>query len=295
MTTTMMKFLLPTSLIVCIFCSELASAYISPSSTRTGSTSRTGGHNNNNAAAAAEKKFQQIPANVEIDDIFREEYHLWSQRYGKSGTCKSVEDRICYENFKLNFMLQMQHNKKTGTFNLLNEFGDMSIRQFDELVKGKKNDGNIDIPTTTDKASLRKKSNGVAVKAEIVIEKAATVTMMTAPIPKVSILGPTSKVSPMNKNRNRNNHRSAAGLADQARNSNGNMDNNHYSLTPTTNRSHRKIGPDRAPYVSNSDTNNIKGGPRLGGSGFAGVDKASEPRPRKNRRLVRWVGPDKIL
>jgi len=191
-------------------------------------------------------------------------------------------------------MLQMQHNKKTGTFNLLNEFGDMSVRQFDEIVKGKKNDEKMDIPTT-DKSSLSKKSNGVAVKAEIVIEKAATVTMMTAPIPKVSILGPTSKAPRMNKNRNRNNQRSAAGLADQASNSNGNVDNNYYSLTPTTNRSHRKLGPDRAPYVNNNDTNNINGGHRLGGSGFADVDKASEPRPRKNRRLVRWVGPDKIL
>jgi len=274
-----MKSLLSTSFILCIFCSELASAYTSPSSAGTG-----WGHNNNAVVVAdAEKKFKQPPANIEIDDIFREEYQLWAKRYGKSG--KSVGDRSCFENFKLNFMLQMQHNKKTGTFNLLNEFGDMSAQQFDELMKGKENDGRKIDTDTTDK-SFSKKTNGVAVKAEIVIEKAATVT---APIPKVSILGPTSEASPMKKNRNRNNPRSA-GLVDQTRNSN--IDKNRY----TTNRSHRKLGPDRAPYINNNDNNNINAGSRRGsGGGFAGVDKASGPRPRRNRRLVRWVGPDKIL
>jgi hypothetical protein len=101
------------TLIVSIFCSKLGNAYISQSS------SGTGWGRHDNANAAAEKSFKQPPANIEVDDIFREEYHEWCIRYGRS-----VGDRIRFENFKLNFMLQMQHNERSGTFNLLNEFGD---------------------------------------------------------------------------------------------------------------------------------------------------------------------------
>ena len=92
----MVRSLLST-LIVSIFCSELGNAYIS----------------------STEKSFKQPPANIKVDDIFREEYHEWCKRYDRS-----VGDRIRFENFKLNFMLQMQHNTRSGTFNLLNEFGD---------------------------------------------------------------------------------------------------------------------------------------------------------------------------
>ena len=67
----------------------------------------------------AKTSFVQPPSDVGLDDIFREEYLAWGKRYGKS-----TSDEVRFENFKVNFMLQMQHNKKTGTFNLLNEFGD---------------------------------------------------------------------------------------------------------------------------------------------------------------------------
>jgi hypothetical protein len=108
MTTMMMVRSLLSTLIVSIFCSELGNAYIS----------------------STEKSFKQPPANIKVDDIFREEYHEWCKRYDRS-----VGDRIRFENFKLNFMLQMQHNKRSGTFNLLNEFGDskcmfLSIYQY---------------------------------------------------------------------------------------------------------------------------------------------------------------------
>lgn len=59
------------------------------------------------------------PANVELDDVFRQEYQVWANRYGKS-----TDDESRFENFKLNYMLQMQHNKRTGQFADLNEFGD---------------------------------------------------------------------------------------------------------------------------------------------------------------------------
>ena len=79
----------------------------------------------------AECSFTKTPSNIGLDDIFREEYYAWAKRYGKS-----TSDTGRFENFKLNFMLQMQHNKKTGTFNHLNEFGDSKSKcrlQFHEV------------------------------------------------------------------------------------------------------------------------------------------------------------------
>mmetsp|Transcript_749 Transcript_749/g.1579 ORF Transcript_749/g.1579 Transcript_749/m.1579 type:complete len:234 (-) Transcript_749:402-1103(-) len=70
--------------------------------------------------------FVQPPANVEVDDVFREEYNAWAKLHGKS-----TADPRRFEIFKLNFMLQMQHNKKTGTFKNLNEFGDMTEKEFE--------------------------------------------------------------------------------------------------------------------------------------------------------------------
>ena len=96
-------------LVLGTFCTDTANSYIASSPA---------GAEWNNA-----KSFAQPPANVEVDGIFREEYHEWAKLYGKS-----TSDRIRFENFKLNFMLQMQHNKKTGTFNLLNEFGDSKYK-----------------------------------------------------------------------------------------------------------------------------------------------------------------------
>ena len=100
-----MKLLFST-LFLGIFCTDTANSYV-PSFPP-------GGPEWKNA-----KSIAQPPANAELNDVFREEYHEWAKRYGKS-----TGDRVRFENFKLNFMLQMQHNKKTGIFNLLNEFGD---------------------------------------------------------------------------------------------------------------------------------------------------------------------------
>ena len=55
-----------------------------------------------------ESSFAKPPSNVDLNDIFQEEYNEWAKRYGKS----TSDER--FENFKLNFMLQMQHNKKTA-------------------------------------------------------------------------------------------------------------------------------------------------------------------------------------
>lgn len=65
--------------------------------------------------------FAQPPANVDVDDVFRDEYHAWAKHYGKE------TNEFRFQNFKLNYMLQMQHNKKTKTFNELNEYGDCKL------------------------------------------------------------------------------------------------------------------------------------------------------------------------
>lgn len=100
-----MKFLLTLS-VLGAFCTDSASSYISSISP--------GG-----AIPWKKTSFAQPPTDVEVDDVFRQEYHAWAHRYGKSTT-----DKFRFENFKLNYMLQMQQNKRTGSFADLNEFGD---------------------------------------------------------------------------------------------------------------------------------------------------------------------------
>lgn len=100
-----MKFLLTYSALATI-CTNSANAYIT-------SLSQDG------AAPWKKTSFANPPANVEVDDVFRQEYKTWANRYGKS-----TDDEARFENFKLNYMLQMQHNKRTGQFADLNEFGD---------------------------------------------------------------------------------------------------------------------------------------------------------------------------
>ena len=107
-----MKLLLPL-IVLGIFCTDGVRPYIS--------SSPSGGYAP--WKQNSESPFAKPPSNVELDDIFREEYNEWANRYGKSKSDKR------FENFKFNFMLQMQHNKKTGTFNLLNEFGDSKSKK----------------------------------------------------------------------------------------------------------------------------------------------------------------------
>lgn len=99
-----MKFLLPS--VLTIICTNSANAYITSL-------------NQEGAAPWKKNSFASPPANVELDDVFRQEYQAWANQYGKS-----TDDETRFENFKLNYMLQMQHNKRTGQFAELNEFGD---------------------------------------------------------------------------------------------------------------------------------------------------------------------------
>jgi len=159
-----MKFFL--SLVVLgIFCTDSANSYISPS--HLGGTVPW----KNNGAKTS---FVQPPSDVGLDDIFREEYLAWGNRYGKS-----TGDEIRFENFKVNFMLQMQHNKKTGTFNLLNEFGDMTAKEFESgKTEDKNDDDNVANNGTSQMATKNtKESSDNVVEVELIIDK--------VPIPRV--------------------------------------------------------------------------------------------------------------
>ena len=100
-----MKYLLTFSVLATI-CTNSANAYIASLS-------------QNGVAPWKKTSFANPPANVEVDDVFRQEYQAWANRYGKS-----TDDEARFENFKLNYMLQMQHNMRTGQVADLNEFGD---------------------------------------------------------------------------------------------------------------------------------------------------------------------------
>lgn len=248
-------------LVLGTFCTDTANSYIASSPA---------GAEWNNA-----KSFAQPPANVEVDGIFREEYHEWAKLYGKS-----TSDRIRFENFKLNFMLQMQHNKKTGTFNLLNEFGDMTATEFNLGNELKKNDDNdAAMPTTNPKQS----TNNV-VEVELIVDK--------TPIPKVRMLdsesipritaafgGQSTKYAkPRNRQQAPRNAQKVSlessvkhtGFRDQA----------------PTSRPRSYASRDQVP------------GPRVYGNQDQVIGQMIGPLspPRKKRRLARLqVGPDKIL
>jgi hypothetical protein len=189
----------------------------------------------------------------------------------------------------------------------------VTAREFNEIVKGKKtnnDENNKSSATATNTntsspspSSPKRKSSGVAVIAELIME----------PIPKVSILGPSNLSTLKNKSRNYNNlsgrnnsgesyqqraaprYSSAAGpvvrptlqrsIVDQATNSNNTNNNSN-----NNSRSHRKVGPDQAPNNNKNNNGSSRGGMYVGGP-----DQDTGPSPQKKRRTVRWVGPDKIL
>jgi hypothetical protein len=191
----------------------------------------------------------------------------------------------------------------------------VTAREFNEIVNGKKtnNDENdtssATNTNTSSSSSPKKKSSGVTVIAELITEL----------IPKVSILGPSNLSTLKNKSRNYNNlsgrnnsgesyqqraaprYSSAAGpvvrptlqrsTVDQATNNNNNNNNNNININNNNSRSHRKVGPDQAP---NNNNNNNNGSSR-GGMYVGGPDQDTGPSPQRERRTVRWVGPDKIL
>mmetsp|Transcript_14278 Transcript_14278/g.29825 ORF Transcript_14278/g.29825 Transcript_14278/m.29825 type:complete len:236 (+) Transcript_14278:156-863(+) len=125
---------------------------------------------NDSSSSSYQPSSVHSPTQVAVDDIFREEYDEWASRHGKS-----TADTRRFETFKRNFMLQMQHNKKTGIFKLLNEFGDMTEKEF-ELgeYETENNDGNF-------------KSTDNSVEAELVNNFVPRVRMLDSQtIPRVS-------------------------------------------------------------------------------------------------------------
>ena len=72
------------------------------------------------------KESAATPGAFNVDEIIRAEYESWCFRYGKKG------DR--FEIFRSNFMKQMDFNRKTGQFLLLNEFGDMTPEEYEQVV-----------------------------------------------------------------------------------------------------------------------------------------------------------------
>lgn len=69
-----------------------------------------------------------MPPAVDVDEIIRAEYVAWSFRYGK------VKEDSRYKIFKHNFMLQMEYNRQTGEFYLLNEFGDVTAEEYEAMM-----------------------------------------------------------------------------------------------------------------------------------------------------------------
>jgi hypothetical protein len=66
---------------------------------------------------------------VNLDDIIRTEYHKWSIRHGK------VKEAERFVIFKQNFALQMESNRNTGEFFLLNQFGDLTVDEYESMME----------------------------------------------------------------------------------------------------------------------------------------------------------------
>jgi hypothetical protein len=66
-----------------------------------------------------EAKANSLATSLGIDEvIIRQEYIKWLARYEKTA------DSSRYPQFKINFLLQFQHDMNDGTFYMLNEFAD---------------------------------------------------------------------------------------------------------------------------------------------------------------------------
>ena len=66
---------------------------------------------------------------INLDGIIRTEYHKWSIRHGK------VKEAERFEVFKQNFALQMESNRNTGEFFLLNQFGDLTVDEYESMME----------------------------------------------------------------------------------------------------------------------------------------------------------------
>ena len=67
------------------------------------------------------------PQPLDVDVVIRAEYDAWTARFGKK-----KEDKR-YDIFRANFIAQMEWNRKTGQFYLLNEFGDMTPDEYEAM------------------------------------------------------------------------------------------------------------------------------------------------------------------
>ncbi|KAL3904401.1 MAG: hypothetical protein SGILL_010085 [Bacillariaceae sp.] len=64
------------------------------------------------------------PIAFDVDEIIRAEYDAWCFRYEKTKQDKR------FQIFRSNFIQQMEFNRKTGQFFLLNEYGDMTTEEY---------------------------------------------------------------------------------------------------------------------------------------------------------------------
>lgn len=167
--------------------------------------------NGSQATAWTPKSFAQAPPKVDVEGMFRNEYIEWAKTHSKS----TNEER--YQVFKQNFMLQMQHNKKTGGFHDLNEHGDLTEAEFKVMMKGSASLSIVQVvtphpvvepPTPTVAPPSRSLTTAVAdakhVHAELVFDEATTAA--SAPqqqkVPKVTVMGqPNQRFAKVNQPR----------------------------------------------------------------------------------------------
>mmetsp|Transcript_16293 Transcript_16293/g.37704 ORF Transcript_16293/g.37704 Transcript_16293/m.37704 type:complete len:271 (-) Transcript_16293:101-913(-) len=233
----------------------------------------------------SENSLSKPPSNIDLDDIFREEYHAWAKKYDKS-----TSDETRYENFKLNFMLQMQHNKKTGKFNLLNEFGDMTEKEFESEKNNEINRNNVTNTSNNETKAATvssKHSSDNVVEIEVIVGK--------EPIPRVRMLGSEtiSRVAPFDSP-TRPDYATQRNLQQRQQ---PNSRTQKVSLDPSPvlpnyyGRRMAYTSTSRRPTSGSPNQQRDPSQPRVYPQSQT-IDQAT--RPRRKRRLVR-VGPDKIL
>jgi hypothetical protein len=157
------------------------------------------------ATAWTPKSFAQAPVTVDVEGMFRNEYIAWAKSHGKT------TDEARFQIFKQNFMLQMQHNKKTGEFHDLNEHGDMTEAEFKAMMNGPATASVTDVvhvvtPHTVADLATPKVSpparimtsavmDAECVHAELVFDEATTAA--SAPqqqaVPRVTVLGQSNQ------------------------------------------------------------------------------------------------------
>ncbi len=86
----------------------------------------------------------EINVDATAHGIIRREYGAWTKRYGKERS-----DRR-FQIFKRNFVKQMEMNRKNGEFFLLNEYGDLTEKEYLQHLQTKENEQDeIDVSEDT--------------------------------------------------------------------------------------------------------------------------------------------------